>query len=241
MYIPPILRNTLNKDIPTIENLCDEFLHIDDTPEANVCHCCSENNTCVRKSVTCVVILKKDEDEIYSKVYKNKSFQDAPAIHAEIFVISDQELKSKLDYNQSLCMYLTFQPCHYSGGHNRVKKGSCTESIQRYYLNVLKPFNISLHIKFAYLYRAHWIDIDPKYTIMIENAKKGLKILSSFAKISVIDSDDINILKKFCNHDTQKKLNSGHYDTLILNRSKIVRFIENFLQTISRDKCMPCN
>lgn len=231
MYIPPNLRNTLLNS-PKIENLCDEFLHIDDTPEANICRCCSENNTCMRKSVTCIVILKKDEKEVYSNLYKNKSYKEISAIHAEMFAIYDQDLRNKFDYNQTLNMYLTFQPCHYSGGHNKVKNISCTESLQKFYIEFLKPFNISFNVKFAYLYRAHWIDIDPKYNIMIENAKKGLKILSTFANVSVIDTYDIDILKKFCHSDTEKKLNSGHYDQLILNRSKIVQFIEKFLKTI---------
>jgi len=238
MYIPPVLRSTLNNS--TIENLCDEFLHIDETPEGNICACCSEKGKCIRKSVTCVVILKQKDQEVYSNVYKNQNYcKDFPAIHAEMFAIYDSDLKSNLNYDQTLYMYLTFQPCHYSGGHNRIKQISCTEALKTYYSNFLQPLGISLHIKFAYLYRAHWIDIDPKYKMMIENAKLGLKILSSFAKLSVIDSDDIHILKRFCNSETQKKLDAGHYDILILNRSKIVKFIETFL-ALQNKKCMSC-
>ena len=67
MYVAPALRNEVHYEIT---NLCDEFLHIDNTPEANMqeyCITCS----CARKSVTCIATVTKDDFRIYSCIYNN--------------------------------------------------------------------------------------------------------------------------------------------------------------------------
>ena len=55
-----------------IYNLCKEFLHIEETPEANICACCAKSTDCIRKSVSMLVILKNKETEclFYDKVKK---------------------------------------------------------------------------------------------------------------------------------------------------------------------------
>ena len=72
MYVAPALRNEIHLEIT---NVCDEFLHIDETPEANIGFFCAGCN-CIRKSVTCVGILSKDTEQIYSNVYKNKVIEE---------------------------------------------------------------------------------------------------------------------------------------------------------------------
>ena len=82
-------------------------------------------------------------------------------------------------------IYLTYQPCHFSGGHYRKSNNSCTESLIQYYNNVLKPYSISANIRFGYLYRAHWTE-SPKYVIMIKNAQEGIKLLREYFDLDII-------------------------------------------------------
>jgi len=231
MYVPPHLRNT-SSDF--ITNVCDEFLHIDDTPEASISKCCVCQN-CIRKSVTCIAQLTEDGNEVYSNVYKNKQSNVTSAIHAEIFMIHDTKLRNSLRNNQSLTLYLTFQPCHFSGGHYKKNQISCTESIIHFYEKVLSPLNINLVIKFSYIYRAHWIYVNPKYSDMIYNAMEGLLLLRQCAKLDVIEESDLHIIYKFCDDSEKKKWDKGLFNELIFQRKELNVFMKQFITDLGID------
>ena len=226
MYVAPALRNEVHYHIT---NLCDEFLHIDDTPEAKISECCAACNSCIRKSVTCIAILRKASDPIYSCIYKNKTVEDNVAIHAEMFVIGDSKLRSHLDKDQVLTLYLTFQPCHFSGGHHKMSALSCTEALQQFYQKTLSPLNTKLVIKVAYIYRAHWIKAPGRYFPMIANARTGLKLLKSFAEIKIIDETDYNTLYHFCDEKNKKAWDDGEFDDLLNHRMELIFFMNNFI------------
>ena len=228
MYVAPAFRNEIHLEIT---NLCDEFLHIDETPEANIGFVCAGCN-CIRKSVTCVGILSQNDEQIYSCVYKNKVIEDGSAIHAEMFLIGDPMLRSKLKENQVLTLYLTFQPCHFSGGHKKTSSISCTEALQQFYKKTLQALNINLVIKFAYIYRAHWIQTPVRYIPLIENARCGLKILRTFADVKIIDETDYKILYNFCDAKTKNAWDCGHYDDLLNKRLELIIFMKYFLQNL---------
>lgn len=225
MYVAPALRNEIHLQIT---NLCDEFFHIDDTPEANIRSFCVGCN-CIRKSVTCIAILSENEKKIYSCVYKNKMIEDGSAIHAEMFLIGDSFLRSKLDKNQVLTLYLTFQPCHFSGGHRKMSSISCTEALQQFYHKTLEPKNIKLIVKFGYIYRAHWIKTPLRYMPMIENARCGLKILKTFADVHIIDECDYKTLYNFCDAPNKKAWDNGDFDDLFNKRIELILFMKDFL------------
>lgn len=230
MYVPPTFRSRQNRDL-TISNLCDEFLHIEETPEADLCQVCVECNCCVRKSVTCVSIVKdKDDKTVYGKVYKNELFSSSQfARHAEMFFISDTDLRDILDHDQVITLYLTYQPCHFSGGHYKTNHISCTESLQYFHEKVLKPFNICVKIRFAYLYRAHWRSQDTKYDQMIMNANIGLKILIDNFDVNVLKYCDLLQLVPYFSAETKNKWDVGYFDKLIAERKSLEDFISNYI------------
>tara|TARA_B100001741_G_C16554523_1_gene601661 strand:- start:3016 stop:3702 length:687 start_codon:yes stop_codon:yes gene_type:complete len=225
MYVAPALRNEVHLQIT---NLCDEFFHIDDTPEAKIQSFCVGCN-CIRKSVTCVATLSQNNNQVYSCVYKNKVIEDGSAIHAEMFLIGDTTLRSKLNQDQVLTLYLTFQPCHFSGGHRKISSTSCTEALRQFYYKTLEPLNIELIVKFGYIYRAHWIKTPLRYMPMIENARSGLKILKTFANVQIIDERDYKTLYNFCDDTNKKAWNNGEFDDLFNKRIELVLFMKDFL------------
>jgi hypothetical protein len=182
--------------------------------------------------VTCVGILSKDAEQIYSCVYKNKIIEDGSAIHAEMFLIGDPMLRSKLEKNQVLTLYLTFQPCHFSGGHRKKSFISCTEALQQFYIKKLQVLNIQLVIKFAYIYRAHWIHTPIRYIPMIENARSGLRILKTFADVKIIDESDYKILYNFCDAVNKDAWDRGNFDDLLNKRVELIIFMKRFLQNL---------
>lgn len=224
------MRNTSDQKIT---NLCDEFLHIDETPEADICQTCAECDCCSRKSVTCIAQLTENQKEVYSNIYKNKIIkEDVGAIHAEMFVIYDRQLRDKLAQNQTLVLYLTYQPCHFSGGHHKTNHISCTAALLHFFNKVLAPLNINLVVKISYIYRAHWVHVDHKYSNMISNAITGLQLLSTFATIKAIEGEDYDTLYRFCDENTKQKWKSGKYMSLIKKRKTMEFFIKQFLKDL---------
>lgn len=245
MYVPPTFRQK-QKCNTKINNLCDEFLHIDETPEANiekkcihetqVCSCISQpvfdRKCCMRKSVTCVcIVTDADGNKQYEQVYKNENVgESSVARHAEMFFISDKYLREHLKSNQIITLYLTYQPCHYSGGHQRANNMSCTESLIHFNRKVLAPLNILLKIKFAYLYRAHWKLIELKYENMISNANIGLKLLLDNFDVQVMDDDDIAKLIPYFDENTKKMWDNSCFTSILQERKPLQDFTTKFLE-----------
>lgn len=222
MYVPPTLRINENQKI---ENLCDEFLHVDETPEANVTGFCI-GCKCIRKSVTCIARLLEGDEEVYSCVYKNKSIDKSSAVHAEMFMMYDTKLRDSFKHGQKLEIYLTFQPCHFSGGHYKHNNISCTESLLQFHEKVLAPFDIQVTIYFGYIYRAHWINA--KYDPMIQNAINGIRLLQS--KFTLKPLEHINVLYKFCDEQVQNQWDRGEFVELLLRRKELVNFMKHFFR-----------
>ena len=84
-----------------------------------------------------------------------------------------------------LLLYLTYQPCHHSGGHKKRGMGehgtSCTELLLRHVADVLRPARVQLVIRLPYLYRAHWETggYDRKYAPAVLAARRGLELLAN--------------------------------------------------------------
>lgn len=212
-----------------IVDLCNEFIHIEETPEANLNETCVRCSKCRRKSVTCVVVLANACGEtVFSKVYKNERF-GKPAKHAEIFMIDDMQLRSHLEYTKSLTLYLTYQPCHFSGGHVSPSRFSCTNALIGFKKHVLDPLGIHTVVKFAYLYRAHWRNVDPVYNNMIQNSNIGLEMLCKHFDVYVMTQDDIKGLLTFCNDHVRHEWKEGLYDTLMIARQQLEIFMIDFL------------
>ena len=119
--------------------------------------------------------------------------------HAEDFLLEDatsnnkNSLGSVLKGFQSsdrksrvLTLYITYQPCHKSA-QNSLQK-SCTETVKKFYNELLKPKGVILIIKPTHILKAYW-NIKNKQCISekeiqtakeVQNAKRGMKILADF-------------------------------------------------------------
>jgi hypothetical protein len=230
MYVPPTFRISCNNELK-ICNLCDEFLHVDQTPEAHLAQHCVQSPCCVRKSVTCVCIVKNERNEkVYGKVYKNELFTSSClARHAEMFFVSDTELRKILTNGQTITLYLTYQPCHFSGGHYKLSNISCTESLQQFKEKILSPLKIDLKIRFSYLYRAHWETYPYKYRRMIDNANHGLRLLLYSFDVDVLRCNDLKELVDYFDPNTLDQWNRGYFDEILLQRKPLEDFISNYL------------
>jgi len=199
---------------------CASFFHIEPTPEADIPELClcKDAGVCPRKTVVGVARLQRpigavsgDEaawTDVYCARYSN-CFQGGSELnlHAEKFLLADEGLRAAIASLPSaesngargrLLFYLTYQPCHHSGGHKARGMGehgtSCTELLLRYVEGELAPAAVTLSLRLAYIYRAHWTDgFHPKYAPAVQAARRGLELLASRAphiELDALTSDD---------------------------------------------------
>ena len=133
-------------------------------------------------------------------------------MHAERIMIADSDCLQAVrssDAARTMTLYLTYQPCHFSGGHQRPSHISCTQELIRYKRNELQAHNVTLEVKIAYIYRAFW-DLDKsdvKYWRMIENAKSGMRLLrEDGVGLKAFDEDDWAFVTQCCGRDVQERL-----------------------------------
>ena len=212
----------------SVGQLCAAFFHVEPTPEdgiAEVCLCAAEGGAvCPRKTVVCVARVQQRDGQdtcawhdTYVARYSN-CFQGGTEanLHAERFLVQDSQLERALtalpsDATCRLLLYMTYQPCHHSGGHRRRGMGthgtSCTEALLAYARSALHPRGIALQLRIAYLYRAHWEEgaFDPKYQPAVEAARKGLQLLAQGGvELCALTHADWEWLVTQCDPDVQR-------------------------------------
>lgn len=170
-----------------VSSFCNAYLHIESTPEANLkefCFCSLKK--CQRKTVTCTVRLQDhQENDIIVKYFTNAYDREKKMmIHAEEIAMNDKDVLLYVPHCKNITFYLTYNPCHFSGGHN----GSCnTKSCTLSLLKFQKKFaKCHFEIVIAYTYRAHWMtqkcdckfDVAPvKYEPNILKSQEGIYML----------------------------------------------------------------
>src|SRR5690606_15650055 len=63
--------------------------------------------------------------------------------------------------DKTLTLFCTYQPCHHSGGHRKLKwthRKSCCGVLKRWARDALKPQSVKLRFKCFDLNRIHWTD-----------------------------------------------------------------------------------
>ena len=110
-----------------------------------------------------------------------------------------------------LVLYMTYQPCHHSGGHSRRSMGqhstSCTELLIRHVRETLRSRAVHLELRIAYLYRAHWEkgSFDPKYAPAVDAARRGLQLLAKEGvQLSAFTPVDWQWLVTLCDDRTRR-------------------------------------
>jgi hypothetical protein len=116
-------------------------------------------------------------------------------------------------YDSSLVsVYLTYQPCHFSGGHvkniGKAVTTSCTMRLLEWLRTTLRPAGITLTIYLPKIYRAHWQDdgyhktSDEKshYGDRAEKAREGLMLLMTEpgCDVQMMGPDDWQWLLGLC-------------------------------------------
>lgn len=171
----------------TIEQFCQAFWHIRETPEGGFAATCLNNNKCSTKPA--IVLLVYGD---YIARYSNC----ADRYHAEDFIYQDLQLLNLLNstIKQKLLLYITLQPCHYS---SKDMKKSCTVNL----IEFAKQHNVEMEIVITYPYRTHWKILSQedhaKYDVAIKNAGAGLKLLVQHFKVRAMSFKDWKYLMKF--------------------------------------------
>ena len=143
--------------------------------------------------------------------------------HAEQFMLEDGDLEAAIQTSPALAapapgaggrmsVYLTYQPCHFSGGHvkniGKAVTTSCTLRLLKWHRETLHPAGITLTVYLPKIYRAHWVDDgfhktdDEKnhYGERAEKSREGLKLMLAEPGVDVkmMDPDDWMYLMSLC-------------------------------------------
>lgn len=171
-----------------LQELCEGFLHVEKTPEANMAEFCLCRQTCARKTVSCCALIFNAEKAcVFKHIYRNQKI-GRKVVHAEQLALQDANFLRCIGALHRIQFFLTYNPCHFSGGHNGfIKKISCTNSILEFYARNAH-LNIGIEIVISYPYRAHWRTqscscnlqtelAPPCYLHSILLARKGIALL----------------------------------------------------------------
>lgn len=231
-----------------VEQFCEGFLHIEETPEIDMKQFCICNNLCTKKTVWGILILYDDTDtKIFSKIYKNSKIQNK-IVHAEIMITQDQEVIKHLKNCHHILLYLTYNPCHFSGGHHGfIKQNSCTKALINFKELHLDPLNISFEVAISYPYRVHWkiktncCDIQTHfapvcYTKTIQNARSGLLLLDQKnIHIRALKKCDYETLLEFCLPETRNVFISKK-DSILEKRQTCDSFVKSVLKFYKKNE-----
>ena len=156
---------------------------------------CLNEPKCYRSVIYAVARLFREGKEVYAARYKNcYRGSSAANIHAEEFMIPDltPRLKEMKEEEASLLLYLTLQPCHYSGGCRHVKGNgkSCTELMIQF---AREHPELDITIRCSNIYRAHYTEPDKfsskeaaeQFRERVELARKGIRMLATEPNIDV--------------------------------------------------------
>ena len=222
-----------------LQQFCAAFYHIEPTPEAGLKELCLAaehgGGVCPRKTVVCIARLQaraigaddRPSDgesgwrDVYVCRYSNCFRGDSTSnVHAEKFLTADRDMERHIgalpERGGRLVLYLTYQPCHHSGGHSRAVMGhttSCTRLLLAYAARVLTPRAISLHVRVPYIYRAHWKPglFPSKYEPVVAAAVEGLRLLAATPGVDVaalVDADWA-FLVSLCDPAVQEQFEAG--------------------------------
>ena len=177
----------------TVGQFCAAFYHVHEWGDPHH-YCCLDINNCLigirtnnennlRLQPKQVIGVVKFEDNQGNTLYEARYSNCEPKqMHAEDFFSYDVQngvLAAKIAENNNggtITLYLTYQPCNKSvslvGTKGTPPNKSCCETLVQIYNIILRPRNISLHIKATHLYRFEPAIMDHK--ILHQRAVQGV-------------------------------------------------------------------
>ena len=193
VYRPLHVRNRRRLNLTDHSELCKYFHHVTECPELNMnasCMCVAE---CRRKSVGCVVQYRAQGTLRFDDTYVNIR-SGSICTHVEQSIIHDDALRTAVQAHPGgeLTMWITFQPCHYSGGRpHRPDKTSCTYALLHFHACFPSRHNVHLTIRVANLHRALVaVEETVQYADHIRNAQQGIQLLKTFCTVSAFTLSD---------------------------------------------------
>ena len=234
-----LLQKNYNVDLMNVSSFCNAYLHIECTPEAKLkefCFCSLKK--CHRKTVTCTVRLQDDqENDILVKYFTNIYDREKKMmIHAEELAINDEAILSSIPHCKNVIFYLTYNPCHFSGGHNgSCNQRSCTLSLLQFQKKIAKCY---FEIVISYTYRAHWmtqrcgcnLDVAAgKYKPNILKSQEGIHLLFQRGiEMRSFHERDYDFLKCVM-HSQMLTFYKMHRNHILQYRKKMDAFVQSVL------------
>ncbi|KAG8461017.1 hypothetical protein KFE25_003586 [Diacronema lutheri] len=208
-------------------DFCASFFHVEASQEAGVGVACLNGEgsagECARKSVAAVARLRGAAASApplhvarYTNCFRGSSRAN---VHAEQFLMQDARLLAALPAAAGgrLTIFLTYQPCHHSSGHDRAvtppadgaarhaHSTSCTTALLAFRARELEPRAIALDLRVPNLYRAHWVhfatDAERElYAPRVASARAGLLLLANAPRTTIraLDAPDWAFLISLC-------------------------------------------
>lgn len=190
------------------DEVCRYFHHVTPCPECpgiSKTSSCLSKKPCIRKSVCCIAVLRGRDDIAWQGMFFNKVAPNEPKrVHAEAQLVRCSALLDALASApalQELRLWLTFQPCHYSGGDDKTQSTlSCTELLRQLHEQHLQRSGVRLRIKIANVYRAHWSRLREATTHMrcILSSRSGIALLKTFADVDAFAPEDWVFVESLC-------------------------------------------
>ena len=155
---------------------------------------CINNDRCFRTVVYIVALLQRPDTPDYIVRYHN-CFRGGTEqnIHAEQFLVEDEVIRH-MDPTKpaQLTCYMTYQPCHLSGGHENMTSHriSCSLRLLRFVEQFPK---LRLILRCAAIYRAHYTKPEgfytPKQAVAFQSrvnlAREGIQMLQAHPRIEL--------------------------------------------------------
>lgn len=150
----------------SLANLCGAFFHAKTCFEWGnplICVTPRDQWPCVRFVVVAVARLQDSCGHTrrmvrYTNCWRGDSQHN---LHAEDFVVRDTPYWQRAwQPGDTLTLYMTYQPCHYSSGGRRTSHRqhgkSCSVLLSQWAQSTLAPAGVTLRIRCAGIYRANW-------------------------------------------------------------------------------------
>jgi len=208
-----------------LDDFCSAFFHVEESPEAHVSNTCLCRQPCTRKIVWCFLVARHGNNCVMKRMYRN-TINQGRTVHAECHFCNDLGVHRMIQRYKDLhlTLYLTYQPCHFSGGHRSPNCKSCTMRL----LQFKAKMQVHIDIKVAYIYRAHWINMQ-QYEIQAHNARNGMRLLLWHGvPMTAFTLHDWQFIAR----EFQVKLPSA---PLLSVRFSMDRFIDTYIRNICDD------
>ena len=227
---------------------CRTFFHVDPVREWGDVDCtCAASATepCHRYNVCGWVVLSDDTDfhVVFHRAYANE-FHGGTEInrHVEELMCADSELRAQIEATHAsiLTLYLTYQPCHHSGGsyslQTRLHCKSCTDLLIAWTRDFLEPHHVTLHIKCANVYRALWTDTQcyncaedaKQYDPRTEMAREGLRVaIQGGLRLEANTLEDWKRIATLCPPPSIAHLSTEAWRHRMVRDQKLAKYFES--------------